>query len=488
MSEPVEQGVEIGKRAVRGTFWSFLSFFSGKALTFLTTIVLARLLAPAEFGVIAYCTLVIAYLDLLNNFGVGQALIARKDKLEEAKNATFIVSLGSGVMLYAITWLAAPLIADFFNEPRVTTLLRVLSLGLLTVGLGTVPMAMLQRDMRFKATLLPGIARNVIRALVAIGLAWQGFGVWSLVISELLNRVLDLIIPWVLVRWHPTRAFDWQVTREMLGFGVNIVAAGLLGTFMVNIDYMTVGRMLGVVALGYYTMAYRIPELAIRSATDTIMMVAFPVLSRLQTNASRLESAYFGYLRYLSLFTFPMTAGVALLAPAFFKTFYSGEWEPSIVPTQLIALEIGISTIAYVPGIIYKSINRPDLLTKLTLVKLPFVVAVLWFFARWGIVGVAGGMVVLSALSTTLDSIVVQRVIGFKFVEMLRVLAPIATSTALMGAVTAALTALLPPAGLLSLIVPAIVGGGAYVAALALLSRETFSEASTVVRAALVRS
>ncbi|MCS6840396.1 MAG: lipopolysaccharide biosynthesis protein [Roseiflexus sp.] len=477
----------IGKRAVHGTFWSFLSFLSTKALTFATTIVLARLLTPAEFGIIAYCTVVIGFLDLLNNVGVGHALIARRDRLEEAQNAAFVISIGSSIVLYAGAWALAPLIADFFNEPQVAPLLRVLAIGLLLVGVGTVPMAMLQRDLRFKAYLLPGIARNVIKACVAVGMAWQGFGVWSLVVAELINKVLEVIIPWAIVRWRPSRAFDYRVARDMLGFGVNIVAVGLLGTFMVNVDYIIVGRVLGGVALGYYTVAYRIPELFLRSTVDTVMMVAFPVLSRLQADAQRLETAYFGYLRYLAVFTFPAAAGIALLAPAFFGTFYTEAWRPSIVPMQLIALEIGIASVAYVPGIIYKSVNRPEILTKLTLLKLPFVIAVLWFATQWGINGVAAGMVALSLASTALDSIVVQRVIGFRFVDMLRVLAPIVAATAVMALVVAGVAAMLPQ-NLIGLIVPALIGGVVYSAALAVFSRETLIEATTAVRSALARS
>lgn len=487
MTETSAQSEGIGKRAMRGTFWSFLSFVSTKALTFITTIVLARLLTPGEFGVIAYCTIVIGFLDLLNNVGVGHALIARRDRLEEAQNAAFVVSIGSSLVLYACAWMLAPLIADFFNEPQVAPLLRVLAIGLLLVGVGTVPMAMLQRDLRFKAYLLPGIARNIIKACVAVGMAWQGFGVWSLVVAELVNKVLEVIIPWAIVRWRPSRAFDYRVAREMLGFGVNIVAVGLLGTFMVNVDYIIVGRVLGGVALGYYTVAYRIPELFIRSTVDTVMMVAFPVLSRLQADARQLETAYFGYLRYLAVFTFPAAAGIALLAPAFFGTFYTEEWRPSIVPMQLIALEIGIASVAYVPGIIYKSINRPDILTKLTLLKLPFVIAVLWFAAQWGINGVAAGMVTLSLASTALDSIVVQRVIGFRFVDMLRVLAPIVAATVVMALVVASVAAMLP-LNLLGLIVPALIGGVVYSVALAVFSRETLIEATTAVRNALARS
>ncbi len=486
MAELSGQPEGIGRRAVRGTFWSFLSFLSTKALTFITTIVLARLLAPAEFGIIAYCTLVIGFFDLLNNVGVGHALIARRDRLEEAQNAAFFISIGSSIVLYAGAWVLAPLIADFFNEPHIVPLLRVLALGLLLVGVGTVPMAMLQRDLRFKAYLLPGIARNIIKACVAIGMAWQGFGVWSLVVAELINKVLEVIIPWAIVRWLPSRAFDYRVVREMLGFGVNIVAVGLLGTLIVNVDYIIVGRVLGGVALGYYTIAYRIPELFIRSVLDTVMMVAFPVLSHMQADSQKLATAYFGYLRYLAVFAFPAGVGIALLAPAFFGTFYTEEWQPAVVPMQLIALEISIASVAYIPGIVYKSINRPDILTKLTLLKLPVVVAVLWGASRWGINGVAAGMVALSLASTVLDSIVVQRVIGFRFADMLRVLAPIVAATLMMALVVAGVAAILP-ANLVGLIVPALLGGVVYGASLAFFSRETFVEATTAVRTALAR-
>jgi lipopolysaccharide exporter len=478
---------EIGTRAVRGTFWSFLSFLSTKALTFITTIILARLLAPAEFGIIAYCTIVIGFLDLLNNFGVGHALIARRDRLDVAQNVAFVISIGSSIVLYAVAWLMAPLIADFFNEPQIVPLLRVLSIGLLLVGIGTVPMAMLQRDLRFKAYLLPGIARNVIKACVAIGMAWQGFGVWSLVVAELVNKVLEVVIPWAIVRWRPTRTFDWGVLHEMLGFGINIVAVGLIGTFMVNVDYIIVGRVLGGAALGIYTIAYRVPEMFIRSTVDTVMMVAFPVLSRLQADKDQLATAYFGYLRYLALFAFPAAVGIALLAPAFVTTFYTEEWQPAIVPMQLIALEIGIASVAYVPGIVYKSINRPDLLTKLTLIKLPWVVATLWFVSQWGINGVAAGMVALSLASTVLDSIVVQRILGFRFIDMIRLLAPIVAATAVMALAAAGIAALLP-LNFVGLIVTAIVGGVVYSGAMALFSRDMLREATTMVRAALARS
>lgn len=481
------QSESVGKRAVRGTFWSFLSYASGRLVTFVTTLILARLLAPEEFGVIAYCTLVIAYLDLLNNFGVGHALIARRDRLEEAQNAAFVVSVGSSLFLYAGVWFAAPSIAAFFNEPQVTPLLRVLSVGLLLVGVGTVPMAMLQRDLRFKAYLLPGIVRNVIKAVVAVGMAWQGFGVWSLVVSELVNKVLEVIIPWLIMRWRPSRAFDARVMREMLGYGVHIMGVSLVGSFMVNVDYLLVGRLLGAAALGYYTMAFRIPELVIRSVGQIVSTVAFPVLAHTQSDPEKTHEVYFAYLRYMALVTFPAGVGLALLAPALVQVFFAEVWRPMTAPMQCIALASAFSIVSYLSGIIYNAIGRPDLTLKLSLVKLPIVVIVLYIGTFWNITGVAAGHVALTLICMALDLVMIQRVTGVSLIGVWHAIRPALLGAGVMAAVIGALDAMLMGAPIAQLAALPLLGVLVYVGTIWIAGREMFREARSVLRASLVR-
>jgi len=478
---------EIGTRAVRGTFWSFLSFASGRLVTFITTLILARLLVPEEFGVIGYCTIVIAYLDLLNNVGVGHALIARRDKLEEAQNAAFIVSVISSVLLYAITWWSAPSLALFFNEPQVTPLLRVLSLGLILVGIGTVPMAMLQRDLRFKAYLLPGIVRNIIRAFVAIGMAWQGFGVWSLVVSELVNKVLEVIIPWAIVRWRPTRALDPQVMREMLQYGINIVGVSLVGSFMVNVDYLLVGRLLGAAALGYYTMAFRIPELVIRSVSQIVSTVAFPVLAHTRSDPDRMQDVYFAHLRYMSLVTFPTGAGLALLSPALVATLFAEVWRPMVVPMQFIALASAFSIVSYLSGIIYNAIGRPDLTFKLSLAKLPLVVVVLYVGTFWNITGVAIGHVLLTFACMALDLVVIRRITAVRLMGVLHALRPALLGVAAMTTAIVPLSLLLTGWTVVQLAFIPIAGAVVYLGTVWLVERDTLTQAHTAVRSALAR-
>ncbi len=477
----------IGRRAVRGTFWSFLSYASGRLVKVVTTLILARLLVPEEFGVVGYCTIVIAYLDLLSNVGVGHALIARRDKLEEAQNAAFIVSLFSSLLLYAITWWSAPSLALFFNEPQVTPLLRVLSLGLILVGIGTVPVAMLQRDLRFKAYLLPGMAGNIIRAFVAIGMAWQGFGVWSLVVSELLHKVLEAIIPWAIVRWRPTRMFDRQVMYEILRYGINIVGVSLVGSFMVNVDYLLVGRLLGTAALGYYTMAFRIPELVIRSVSQIVSTVAFPVLAHTQSTPDRMQDVYFAHLRYMSLVTFPTGAGLALLSPALVATLFAEVWRPVIAPMQFIALASAFSIVSYLSGIIYNAIGRSDLTFKLSLAKLPLVVIVLYIGTFWNITGVAIGHVLLTFACMALDLAFIRRMIAVRLAGVLYALRPALLGVAAMTVAILPLSMLLTEWTVVQLVFIPLAGAAVYLGTVWLVERETLIQAHTVVRSALAR-
>lgn len=484
-AEDVSQST--AKKAVRGTFWSFLSFFAGRVLTFVTTVILATLLTPSQFGIVGYCTIAIAYLELLNNFGVGHALIARRERFEEAANAAFWIGLASSVVLFVAGWVTAPFVADFFRAPEIIPMFRVLSLNLLLSGIGTVPTAIIHRDLRFKAYLIPSIGRNIVKGGLAIGMALSGYGPWALIWSEVASRAIEAVVPWMLVRWRPTMRFDRAVTRSIAVFSVHILLVTLLGAFMTNVDYLLVGRILGSAALGFYMMAYRFPELVIRNTNDIVAKVAFPLLAQMQEDRAGLSRTYFGYLRYMSLFAFPAGVGLALVTPYFIDVFYPPVWEPAVVPMQLISVQIAIASVSYVPGIIYKAINRPEILTRLSLVKLPFVVGVLWYATRWGINGVAWGMIVLALSSIVLDCAVVQRIVGFAWIDLYRSLAPATISATLMGVVVLLFNTFVPTEGLLAIALAVLIGAAIYVLGLLLLSRETVVQARTVLRSALAR-
>jgi O-antigen/teichoic acid export membrane protein len=480
---------DISKHAVQNTFWAYMSFLLGKGLTFVATIILARLLAPEQFGLMGYCLIAIQYLDILNTFGMDTALISRRDKLEPAANAAFMVSIGMSVLLFGLAWFSAPVIAAFFDEARVIELFRLLAFVLPISALAMVPRAMIKRNLRFKAKLIPDIGHNLAKGLASILLAWSGFGVWSLIWGQLIGEVVSTLALWWVARWRPTFQFERQVTREMLSFGGHMISVGLVGALRNNIDYLFVGRVLGAAALGYYTIAYRIPELVIRNLNFVVGNVAHPLLARLQADSQHLRSVYFSYIRYISLFTFPAGVGIALTADPFIRFFYTSKWEAAIFPMQCVALALAIASVGHVPGVLYKAVNRPEILNQTTLVKMPVTIAALWYATGWGINGVAASQVALAIFYVVLDSVVVSRIIEFRMGAFFKALAPALAGSAVMAAALVLVNESVSPTGLAGLITLIIVGLASYLGTLAFVSRETVAQAYTVVmRAAVARS
>lgn len=454
----------VKKKAIQGTFWSYLSFIVGKLLSFVTTIILARLLLPEEFGLVGYATVVIDYLDVLNTLGMGAAIISRKDKIEEASNIAFYSSVTLSIVLYCLAWAAAPYAAIYFSEPAVTPLLRVIAVTLPIYALGAIPGAHIQKNLRFKIKIIPDFSRSFGKGLVSVLLAWAGFGVWSLIWGQLVSAVIVVILYWILGNWRPTRVFDRQVSKEMLTFGGHIVAIGFIGVLLNNVDYLIVGRVLGAAALGYYTLAYRMPELVIRTINLGVDQVAHPILATLQWDQDGLRSVYRNYLRYTSLAILPAGVGLAILSTPIVRVFYSTEWLASIPVMRWIAIAVMVAAMGHIPGVLYKAINRPDILNKLALIKLPLTIAMLWYGTRWGIVGVALGHVVLSFIKVTLDTVVAGRFVNFSLWQVFKTISPAFWGAVIMGAAILPLHLIPNFADIPKLITATTLGAGIYVA------------------------
>ena len=469
------------REAVRGTFWSYLTFAAGKLLNFATTIILARLLVPEQFGLVGYCTIAIQYLDILNTAGIDSALIARKEKLEEAANAAFVVNIIMGLASFGIAWLLAPQVARFFKAEEVSGLFRVLALVLPLSGLGRVPDTLLQRSLRFRTRMIPNVARNITKGLASVTLALMGWGPWSLVWGQIAGEAITTGLSWLLAGWRPTWRFSRQITREMMGYGTHIIIIGFAGALHDNVDYIIVGRALGAVALGVYTMAYRIPELTIRSLNEVAAQVLFPILSRKQSDGVSLRAFYLGYIRYVALFTFSFGTGLALISRLFVENFMSAKWEAAVIPMALISIALALGSVGYTPGVLYKAINRPEILTRVNLAKLPVIIAVLIFCARWGINGVAAGQVIFAVLAIGFDCFVVSRIVKFKFVELAGALAPAAIASVSMAAVLSVIEIAFAPAGWLSMGAVVLAGVATYAVALSVISRETLTQVFSAV-------
>jgi O-antigen/teichoic acid export membrane protein len=472
----------IPRETMRGTFWGYLSFASGKLLNFIATLILARLLVPAQFGLIAYCTIAIQYLDIMNSAGIGSALISRKDKLEEAANSAFIANILLGFISYGVAWVAAPSVAAFFNEEQLVPLMRTLAIVLPIGGLDTVPFSMIMRSLRFRTKVIASISQSFIKGIISVVLALNGFGVWSLIWGQIAGDTLSTIILWSLANWRPTWKFDKSVTKEVIIFGTHIILVDIAGEVRNNIDYVIVGRVLGASLLGVYSLSYRIPELVIRSFDRVIGGVSFPLLARVQTDKVALKKSYLGYIRYISLFTFSIGIGIAIISRLFVDTFLSKDWQEVILPMALISISLGIISVGHIPGIFYKAIGRPDILNKLSLVKIPLIIVILLFATRWGIVGVAIGQIVFALFSVMLDSVVVSRIMDFSVVDTIGALFPSAVCSVSMLITTLPVLYFFHLSGLSGLILITSLGVLTFLVVLSFVDRVLFLQAFQFLR------
>jgi len=369
MSIPsVEKKSNLAHAAIRGTSWTYIAFYSGKLMVFLSMIVLARLLTKDDFGVVGYALAILGFLDVVKDLGISASIIYYKDK--QVAETAFWLSLGTGITLYALVWILAPLISLYFNDPRAQDVTRVLALSFPLNALGSTHEALLIRDLQFGKKFIPDISRAVTKGIISISLAFLGFGPWSLIYSQLIGVFISVIVLWMLVPWRPSLTFDTSAARALLIFGLPIVGMNVISAFALNVDYLLVGRYLGSESLGIYTLAFRIPELTILQFCVIVAQVIFPVFNKMREDVDALKVGFLETARYVALITVPIGLGMAVLAEPFILAFFGEKWLDSVPVMRAIAIYSLLISLGYNAGDVYKAQGRPGMLTKISILHI----------------------------------------------------------------------------------------------------------------------
>lgn len=466
------------RKSVSNIFWAFFSFIATKMLNLVAIVVLARLLSPAELGLMAFCMVVMAYFEILSRFGLGAALISAGSDAEEVADtadAVFALSVAFACVMAAILFALGPVIADAFDQPGIAPMLRVLSVAMLIEALGTVNNALLQKRLKFRLKVIPDGARGLVKGVVSIALALAGFGVWSLVYGYIAGAIAFCVVLHVVQPWLPRRPPGRDRIRRLLGFGGHLLGAESINMLNRTMSPLLIGSLLGAAALGIYNMAYRIPELAIKSFSLVAGTVAHPIMAEMQDDEEALRRYFYGCLCYFALFTFPGGAAVATLTPPLVTVLFTPAWYDMIVPMQLLAIAFALATVNILPGTIFKAIQRPGHMLRVSLITLPITVLTLWHAVPRGLEAVAAAEVALAIVYFVPNLVILRRAIGIEVAHCVRALGP--------GVICAAATALGGLAGqqlastpLAQLVVSALGALAAFVAALAVVRPEVIAK------------
>jgi PST family polysaccharide transporter len=484
------------QKAARGLAYAIVTFACERGLLFVATLVLARLLVPQQFGVVAFALAVLNYLGALTDLGLGSALIYRADGTDDDVSSTsFWLSLAGAAVLAGAMLLAAPSIAavgvhDAAARHAVVPLLRALALMFPLSALGNVHEYRLRATLEFRKLFAPQFAGALVQGLASLIAALAGAGAWSLIIGQLLGELARTVTLWKVHPWRPRLVIARAKVSSLLTYGLGIVAVGLLGNGAKNIDFIAVSARLGTAALGFYYLAFRLPELIVLSVFQIANDVLFPFYARLndtptEGTSEALRMGYLDSVRLAAAVAFPAAFGMAALATPIVAVFYGDRWHAAAHPLMFVAIWTGLASMASMPGAVFKAIGRSWLLTSTGIMQLAILVPAVLISVHWGITAVAASQVIEKTISLTLLGVVIGRVIGVPWYSSWVAAAPAIAMSAVAGAIVYWIARALPPVAALVVGVPA--GVWIYLALLRIFMPDVFGKLTAPVTTTVTR-
>jgi lipopolysaccharide exporter len=431
----VSQTAPTAERTVRAVGWAALTQVMGKGTMVVATLVLARLLVPTDFGLFAVGVLVINYLDRVKDVGVGAALVYRREDWTRMAGTGLSLSLLSTAALAGLAFVAAPVAADVFHDPRVADLVKVLAVALLVSGLAIVPESRLRREMQFRRRFVPETAAAAAKGAVSIAMAATGFGVWSLAWGQVVGTVTLCLLYWVMSGWRPVVAWDADDARKLLRYGMPMMGVAVFAVVLENLDYLIIGHRMPAADLGYYVLAFRMPELVVMGFCIVTAQVLFPLFSRLQHDAGALRTAYLQAVRYIWMVTVPIGLLFTLLADELVLVMYGDNWQPAVPVLRVLGVFTVVYALGFHTGDVFKAIGRPGLLNTMAVVELLLLLPAIWFAAGHSITAVALALLAVSVVLMVLKFSVAMRVLNLSVVSLLRALAPTTAACSAMAVV-----------------------------------------------------
>ena len=387
-------GAQLSRKAAKGIAWNFLAYGLGKGTVLLTTSILAHIMTKDDLGIVALALVALNFLSIVKDFGLGAALIQRRGNVEDAAHTVFTFNLILGVVLSALVFPLSPLIANYYGNPVIAPVLRFLGLSFAINALGAVHVLLLMRGLDYRRKFIPDMGNAIVKAIVSIGMASTGFGVWSLVWGQISGAVVSVILVWILVPWKPHLALDSTIARDLLRFGTSVMGVDMITVITDNIDYLVVGRLFGLAQLSVYTYAYRLPEMLLIGNLWVMGSVIFPAFSTIQDRPDQLKRGFLISVRLVQLIAAPICFGLFIAAAPIVKVVFGNDWLDVIPMLRILAIFAWVYSVGFHIGGVYKAIGRPDILFKLSLLTLATLVSAVFIGSLFGTIGVAWGVLI----------------------------------------------------------------------------------------------
>lgn len=425
-----------------GLIWTFGERIIAQGISFILSIILARLLLPEEYGIIA---IVLVFINLANVFvsnGFGEALVQKKNADNTDFSTAFYCSLAVAVVLYVALFLAAPLIAKIYRYNDLILVLRVLSLKIIISSVSTIQHAYVSRKMIFKRFFFSTIGGTLVSAVVGIGMAYAGLGVWALVAQYLVNTVIDTVILFITIPWRPSLSFSTQAAKRIVSYGWKITASALINTGYSELRNLVIGGFYTTTDLAFYNRGNQFPSLVITNIDTAIGKVVFPAMAQSNDDKIRLKAVSRRALKTTSYLIFPLLIGLMVIARPLVMILLTEKWEPCIFFLQVGCIYFMCQPIQTTNWQIIKAVGRSDLCFKLEVLKKAIGISMLIVSIAFGVKAIAVMSAIFGVISMIINMVPNGKLINYTVKEQMLDFLPALTISLLMGILVHAVTLL----------------------------------------------
>jgi teichuronic acid exporter len=423
------------KKTLNAFLWSSMESIGVQGVRFVTGIVLARLLSPEEFGLIAMAMVFVNVTQPFFDGGFAAALVQKASPKPTDYNSVFYFNIFMGLLVASLIFFSAPWIATFYNQPILISMTRALSAILVINSFGLIQSAVLTKHINFKIQTKAVFFSGILSGIFGIGLALIGFGVWSLVCQQILNAALTMVCLWLLNDWRPSLIFSFQSLRAMFPFGSRLMVSGVLSIASESLYSVVIGRVLSAKDLGLFVRAQTLEALPANSLSMLVSKVIFPVFSSIQDDIMRVKSALQKVLKITAFLSFPLMIGMAAASHAIILVLLGEKWIGCIPYLQLLCVEGLLNPIAEINSNLLMSLGRSDLYLRLRFAKMLLIFINISLTWRFGISALILGMIAISVILFSLSCFYAGRSTDYKLTKQLRDLLPYLFLALVMGIV-----------------------------------------------------
>jgi teichuronic acid exporter len=420
---------------IASLFWKMMERCGTQGIQFIVQIILARLLLPEDFGIIAIVTVFISLANVFVQSGFNTALIQKKNADEIDFSSVLYLSLSLAAVLYLLIFGASNYLAEFFQEPQITLVLKVLSITLFIGAFNSIQNAYVAKNMMFKKLFFSSLGSVIVSGTIGIFAAFLGLGVWALVIQQLIGQLMVTIILWFTVRWRPHLLFSFKRVRVLFSFGWKLLVSNLIHILYMDIRTLVIGKIYDSSMLGFYNRGENFPKIIVNNIDGSIQSVMFPTFSAHQDNKQRLKDMIRRTIVTSSFLIFPAMIGLAVVAEPLVKILLTEKWLPAVPFLQIFCISYAILPVQTINLQAISAIGRSDITLKLQIIKKTFGLVVLVISIPFGVYAIAIGAVISAFFSMIVNIYPNKKLLAYSYYEQFKDVTPSLLLSLLMGAI-----------------------------------------------------